>query len=144
MIFIQLAGKLVPGHHSYIEHPTEKERIHCVVFVISAKTFSIMDEDVKKKLKDIREEADARSKLKYQKTYKISTLTYMYSGMFQSKEQTRVLHQGVTIYLDNISTNPNEQPCLLHMSCRFADKLAEKQTHTECKYNTVGADCFCA
>ena len=21
------------------------------------------------------------------------------------------------------------------MSCRFADKLAEKQTHTECKYN---------
>jgi len=57
----ELAGKLVPGHHSYIEHPTEKERIHCVVFVISAKTFSIMDEDVKKKLKDIREEADARS-----------------------------------------------------------------------------------
>ena len=55
-------GGLVPGSEGYNTNPTDNDRMHCVVLVINAMTVSTMDESVEKKIKDIREEADQRSK----------------------------------------------------------------------------------
>jgi hypothetical protein len=46
----------------YNENPTEDDKIHCVAFVVSATTFSQMDDSVIKKITKIREEAQGRSK----------------------------------------------------------------------------------
>ena len=56
-------GGPVPGSEGYNNNPTDNDRMHCVVLVMSTMTVSTMDESVEKKIKDIREEADQRSKL---------------------------------------------------------------------------------
>ena len=55
-------GGLVPGSPGYNEHPTTSDKIHCMVLVMNATTVSTMDEEVQNKIKDIRNEADARRK----------------------------------------------------------------------------------
>ena len=52
----------MPGGVGYNMNPTEADRIHCVCFVISAEAVSLIDELVLKKFKDIRTEANGRSK----------------------------------------------------------------------------------
>ena len=41
-------------------HPTDSDRMHCVVFVISAMNVTAMHPDMVKKFKDIRNEARER------------------------------------------------------------------------------------
>ena len=61
--FVQLTGRgLKPGDMGYNESPTDNDRIHCVCFVISASTVSVMDDEVLDKFKAIHEEANRRSK----------------------------------------------------------------------------------
>jgi len=45
----------------YIKNPTEDDRIHCVIFVVSASAVSIMDPAVLDKFKAIRDEANRRN-----------------------------------------------------------------------------------
>ena len=59
----KLTQKFYPGCPGYKDQPTENDRIHCVVFVISATTLGVMDEKVKGKLREIRAEADGRCKI---------------------------------------------------------------------------------
>ena len=56
---------LVPGKPGYNEHPTEEDRIHCLAFVLNASSVSLMDEDLIKKMKQIRAEAKGRSMDKF-------------------------------------------------------------------------------
>jgi len=51
---------LVPGGRGYIENPTDGDKIHCVVFVINAESFKVMDDNVERKLKELKGEADKR------------------------------------------------------------------------------------
>ena len=49
----------MPGYNA---HPDDDDRIHCVAFVVNAATVSAMDDGIIKKIKDIRKEANGRSK----------------------------------------------------------------------------------
>ena len=53
-------GGLVPGKRGYNVHPTDSDRMHCVVFVISAMNVTAMHPDMVKKFKDIRNEIRGR------------------------------------------------------------------------------------
>ena len=58
-----MTGKaFIKGCPGYKENPTENDMIHCVVLFVNAQTFSVMDENLKRKIKDIRTEADGRRK----------------------------------------------------------------------------------
>ena len=52
----------MPGGVGYNKNPSEADRIHCVCFVVSALTVSLMDEEILDKFKAIRTEANGRSK----------------------------------------------------------------------------------
>ena len=52
----------MPGSSGYNEHPTENEKIHCLIILMDALTVTGMDKEVEKKIKAIREEANTRRK----------------------------------------------------------------------------------
>merc|ERR1719392_545022 len=54
-------GNFVPGSSGYNEHPTENERIHCLIILVDALTVTGMDKEVARKIKDIRSEANKRN-----------------------------------------------------------------------------------
>ena len=58
-----MTGKaFIKGCPGYKENPTDNDTIHCVVLFFNAETFSVMPENLKMKIKDIRKEADSRRK----------------------------------------------------------------------------------
>jgi len=57
----ELKNGVQPNMEGYNPHPEDDDRIHCVAFVVNAVTVSLMDDDIIKKIKDIRKEANGRN-----------------------------------------------------------------------------------
>jgi len=70
----ELTGDIVPGVPGYIETPTLSDRMHCVVFVISAKEARVMNSKIKDKLRNLKIEAEKRMLLPYVILTKIDKL----------------------------------------------------------------------
>ena len=61
-VLFKLKNGVQPNMPGYNAHPDDDDRIHCVAFVVNAAMVSAMDDGIIKKIKDIRKEANGRSK----------------------------------------------------------------------------------